>query len=321
MEQLFIIGLKRSHPFGALNIIESPKHKKHEVRVMKKIGSLSILLAVLFMLPFSALLAETAQEKGYRIMKAIEKRPSIEKMTSQTIFKIYDTQEKLVFTKKSRSATLVKNYKDPESRLSQSISYFYAPADDKGNGALMIENDGDKDDDQWIYLKGLRKPKRVIGSDKSSSFMGSDFSNGDVAARDVEDSNYTWLATEKVPFKGKKITVEKIQSEFKNQKMKEDYGYSKTIAWVHPKTGLIFKGESYDLNGQLIKKMKMLSFAVKKNRDGKKVFIPTGMEMRSMLKGTKTVMQMPPKSIKVEKQASKVKSSIFTTSYLTRKWW
>ncbi len=280
---------------------------------------ISALFCLMLVIPASMILAETPLEKGRRIMEGIDKMPVIEKMTSEAVFKIYDSTEKLIFTKKSRAATLVENYKDPAKRLSRSISYFYAPADDKGNGALMIENEGDKDDDQWIYLKGLRKPKRVIGSDKSSSFMGSDFSNGDVAARDINDSNFTWLASETVTFKGKKIPVEKIQSEYKSQKMKEDYGYSKGITWIHPKTGLIFKGEMYDLNGQLIKKMNLLSFSVKKNRDGKKVFMMTGMEMRSMLKGTKTIMKT--QNVKVEKQAKKVKPDIYKTTYLTRKWW
>ncbi len=280
---------------------------------------LGLFLALMLLIPGFYLLAETPQEKGLRIMKAIDAKPAIEKMTNNMVFKIYDSRGELIFTKKSRGASFVDNYKDPDARLTRSITYFYEPADDKGNGALMTENPGDKDDDQWIYLKGLRKPKRVIGSDKSSSFMGSDFSNGDVAARDIDDSTYTWLATETVPFKGKKITVEKIQSEFKSQKMKDDYGYSKNISWIHTKSGLVFKGEMYDLNNQLVKKMKLLAFTTKNNRDGKRVFMMTGAEMQSTLKGTKTIMQIG--NIRVEKQVKKVKPAIFTTSYLTRKWW
>jgi Outer membrane lipoprotein-sorting protein len=285
----------------------------------QKLKRLGLLLGLMICVPAMILLSETPQEKGWRIMKSIDQKPAIEKMTSSMVFKIYDSREELIFTKKSRSATFVKNYNNPDTRLSRSITYFYAPADDKGNGALMTENEGDKDDDQWIYLKGLRKPKRVIGSDKSSSFMGSDFSNGDVAARDIDDSIFTWLASETITFKGKKIPVEKIQSEYKSQKMKENYGYSKGISWVHTKTGLMFKGEMYDLNGQLIKKLRLLSFTVKKNRDGKRVVMATGMEMKSMLKGTKTIMAI--QNIKVEKQVKKVTPAMFKTSYLTRKWW
>ena len=284
----------------------------------KRLQKIGPILLSLILLPLTIALAESPEDKGYRIMKGIDQLPVIEKVNSDAIFKIYDSQGKLVFTKKSRSASLTSDYNDPDKRLTKSISYFYAPADDKGNGALMIENTVG-DDDQWIYLKGLRKPKRVIGSDKSSSFMGSDFSNGDVSARDLDDSNYRWLGTETISFKGKKIKVEKIQSVFKDKKMREDYGYSKAIAWVHPKTGLVFKGEMYNLNGQLQKMMKMNSFTIKKNRDGKKVFLVTGMEMKNVLKGTKTMMET--QNIKVEKHTRKITPAVFTTSYLTRKWW
>ncbi len=283
----------------------------------KQFRTFSILFSILFLIPYSVVMAETAKEKGYRIMKAIDNLPKVEKMSSEAIFKIYDSQENLIFTKKSRVATYVENYQSPEKRLSRSISYFYAPADDKGNGALNIENSGDKDDDQWIYLKGLRKPKRVIGSDKSSSFMGSDFSNGDVAARDIDDSEYTWIASEQIKFKNKPIPVEKIEARFKSESMREDYGYSKTIAWVHPKTGLVFQVEMYDLNGQLAKRLTLKSFLIQKNKDGKRVFIATGAEMKNMLKATKTTMET--KNIKVEGKVKGVKPSMFKTTYLTRK--
>ncbi len=285
----------------------------------REIIIVGILVVALLVIPFGAVMAETPQEKGWKIMKAIDEMPVVEKMTSETAFKIYDAQGKLLFTKKSRAAIFIENYKDPDNRLSRNISYFFAPADDKGNSALMTENPGDQEDDQWVYLKGLRKPKRVIGSDKSSSFMGSDFSNGDVSADDIDDSHYTWLGTETIEFKEKQIQVEKIASEFKSEKKKEDYGYSKTIDWVHPSSGLTFKSEMYDLNGQLAKTMTLFSFVVLKNRDGKRVFWNTGAEMKTVLKGTKTIMQMD--NTKVEDETGKIDPDIFNISYLTRKWW
>lgn len=285
------------------------------------VKTIGIVVWALFIIPFSfrAAMAESPQEKGWKIMKAIDEMPVVEKMTNEVAFKIYDAQGKLLFTKKSRAVAFVENYKDPENRLDRNISYFFAPADDKGNSALMIEHPGKKEDDQWVYLKGLRKPKRVIGSDKGSSFMGSDFSNGDVSASDINDSRYTWLDTETITFKNKNIQVEKIVSEFKSEKKKEDYGYSKTINWVHSSSGLSFKAEMYDLNGELVKERKLLSFAVLKNRDGQRVFWNTTMEMKSMLKGTRTILEQS--SIKVENETGKVDPTIFNISYLTRKWW
>lgn len=283
-----------------------------------RITTFTGIVCTLLLTFYSPLHAQTPSEKGRQIMEEVDALPAIEKMLSETILDIFDSQNSLLFSKRSRTANYTKNFRDPDKKLARSISYFYAPADDRGNGALMIEN-AEGEDDQWIYLKGLRKPKRVIGSDKSSSFMGSDFSNGDVAARDIDDSNYVWLATEKVAFKDKAITVEKIEGAFKDPQMKEDYGYSKSIVWIHPSSGLPFKMEMYDLNGQLYKQASLLAFTIHKNKDGKKVFIPTSMEMKNVLKGTRTVMTM--KNIRTGEQASQVKPEIFDISYLTRKWW
>ncbi|MCP4757503.1 MAG: outer membrane lipoprotein-sorting protein [Proteobacteria bacterium] len=287
-------------------------------RKIEAVGRWLGLLGTFCLFAASSALAETPEEKGRRLMEQIDQRPVMEKMISETVLHIYDSQGKKIFSKKSRSATFAKDFRDHKKRLSRSLSYFYSPADDKGNGALMIEIP-DADDNQWLYLKGLRKPKRVVGSDKSSSFMGSDFSNGDIGARDIEESNYTWLGTEKVAFKKKKLTVEKIQGVFKDEQLKENYGYSKTIVWMHVKSGLPLKMEYYNLNGQLAKKARMVSFSVKKNRDGKKIFMVTSLEMKNVLKGTKTVMKM--KKIKVGKAAAKIKPAIFKVEYLTRKWW
>ncbi len=272
-----------------------------------------------FSLVFAAnAFAETPEEKGQAIMEKIDQMPMLEKVMSENAFHIYDAQGKKIFSKKARTATFTNDFRDHVKRLNRIISYFYAPADDKGNGALMIEV-ADKDDDQWIYLKGLRKPKRIIGSDKSSSFMGSDFSNGDMAAKDIGDSHYTWLGTETISFKGKDLTVEKIQAVFKDPKMSKDYGLSKAILYLHVKSGLPFKIDNYDLNGQLEKRAVLLSFAVRKNKDGEKVYIPTSLEMKNVIKGTKTIMEMS--NIMVEDAVTKVTPDIFKVDYLTRKWW
>jgi len=277
-----------------------------------------ILISLFTLLVASNSFAETSAEKGYRIMETVEALPAVERSLSENVFKIYDAQGKLVFTKKARSASFVKDYKNPKKRLSRSISYFYSPSDDKGNAALMFEIAG-KDDDQWLYLKGLRKPKRVLGSDKSSSFMGSDFSNGDVASNDLEESNYEWLGEDTVNFKGKTLKVDKIKAVFKSAKKREDYGYSKSIIWMHAKSGLPFKAEMYDMQGQLVKKMTLKSFKVVKNRDGKKVFIVTAMDMKNIQKGTRTEMNIL--KLRTETKANKVKPAIFSLQYLTRKWW
>ncbi len=286
----------------------------------RKIFCLFSMLSLLFTIN------TMADEKGRKIMEAVDSLPAIEKMISETVLDIYDAQGKKLFSKKSRTGSFITDYKNKDKRLRRSISYFFAPADDKGNGALMIEV-ADGEDDQWIYLKGLRKPKRVMGSDKGSSFMGSDFSNGDISAKDIDDSEYTWLGTEKLSTlyaskkKKKKVSLktEKIQSIFKSASLRDDYGYSKSIIWINVKSGLPLKVEYYNLSGQLEKSATLKSFTLKKNKDGKKIYIITSLEIKNVVKGTKTVMKV--KKIKTGKAAAKVNPAIFKTKYLTRKWW
>ncbi|MDX2470716.1 MAG: outer membrane lipoprotein-sorting protein [SAR324 cluster bacterium] len=287
---------------------------------MKNLKLSLVALSALTTLTLPAIaIAGPAQDKGYKIASEIDAKPVVERSMSENKFLIYNAQDKLLFTKKFRTANFVSDYKDSKKRLSKGISYFYSPADDKGNSALTLEQPKGQEDDQWLYLKGLRKPKRVLGSDKSSSFMGSDFSNGDLARPDLDDSTYTWLGKDTVNFKGKKLKVEKMEVKFKDPQMSKDYGTSKTVGWIHTASGLMFKTEVYNLEGQLYKTMKLLSFKAVKNRDGKKVFTVTGLEMKNALKGTKTVMKVG--KMKVEKEATGVKEEMFSLNYLTRRWW
>ena len=149
--------------------------------------------------------------------------------------------------------------------------------------------------------------------------MGSDFSNGDVGSQDIDDFNYKWLAVEKVSYKSKGVPCEKIEAEFKDKQKQEDYGYSKSTLWVHPKSGLTFKMDLFNMNGQLYKQARLISFLIANNEDGKRVYIPTSIEMENVIKGTKTVMKLA--DIKTGNKASKIKPSIYKTDYLTRKWW
>lgn len=65
--------------------------------------------------------------------------------------------------------------------------------------------------------------------------------------------------------------------------------------------------------------MELLSFIVLKNREGKRVFWATGKEMKSILMGTKTLMNIT--NIKVENEAGNVDINMFNITYLMRKWW
>ena len=76
----------------------------------------------------------------------------------------------------------------------QSIMFFLSPADVERTGFLTYDyDDPARDDDQWLYLPALSRTKRIASSDKSGSFMGSDFSYADMTERPLDAYRYTLM--------------------------------------------------------------------------------------------------------------------------------
>ena len=94
-----------------------------------------------------------------------------------------------------RSTGLVKL--QPNGVDSNLLVKFSTPADIKGTGVLQIEHI-ERDDDLWIYLPALRKSRRLVANNKKDSFVGSDFSYGDITLPKVDQYRHTLLRSEKL---------------------------------------------------------------------------------------------------------------------------
>ncbi len=109
------------------------------------------------------------------------------------------------------------------------LNFFFAPADVKDTGFLTYDYySADKDDDQWLYLPDLRKTKRIASSDKSSSFMGSDFSYADMTRRVVDEWNYKLLKEDEV--QGYKVWL--VEATPVSKEVEDRYGFKKSILFV-----------------------------------------------------------------------------------------
>jgi len=67
----------------------------------------------------------------------------------------------------------------------KSLVKFHRPASVKGSGLLSETPNDAMRATQWIYLPALRAVKRLNADDQNDSFVGSDFSNADIAGRQV----------------------------------------------------------------------------------------------------------------------------------------
>ena len=141
----------------------------------------------------------------------------------------------------------IKTFSKDKGKDEQRIMFFKTPADVKDTSFLTYDyDDGSKDDDQWLYLPALKKVKRIPTSDKSSSFMGSDFSYYDMTDRDVDDFDYKILKHVKV--RGHDTTM--IESTPKNQEVIEESGYTKTIGLIREDIDMVVRSIAFLKNGK-----------------------------------------------------------------------
>jgi len=176
-----------------------------------------LVLLGLLLLPFS-LLAITADE----IAKQVDERDDGDKSIS--------TMEMILIDKHgNRRVRKMKNYSMDKGEDTRSVIFFMSPADVRNTAFLTYDyNASEKDDDQWLYLPALKKTKRIASSDKSSSFMGSDFTYSDMTSRDVSDYTYRIVKESKV--RGEKVWV--MESIPKTEKVIDETGYIKSYMFV-----------------------------------------------------------------------------------------
>ena len=82
-----------------------------------------------------------------------------------------------------------------EDAGNKSLFVFDRPRNVKGT-AFLIHSHRKKADDQWLYLPALKRVKRISSSNRSGSFMGSEFSYEDLGAQEVAKYTYKFLRDE-----------------------------------------------------------------------------------------------------------------------------
>jgi hypothetical protein len=104
---------------------------------------------------------------------------------------------------------------------------FSTPPDVKGTATLLIEH-ADADDDIWIFLPALHKVRRLVANNKKDSFVGTDFSYGDIIGQRVESWSHTLVGTEQLD--GAETYV--VDSVPLTDAVREISGYAKRRTWI-----------------------------------------------------------------------------------------
>jgi len=222
--------------------------------------SLKFTAFICLLMPLSAM-ALTADE----IAQKVEDRDDGDNAISTVTMTLIDKNNK----SRIRSMEMFSKDKGVDT---QSVIFFLKPSDVKNTAFLTYDfKNSDKDDDQWLYLPALRKTKRIVSSDKSGSFMGSDFSYADMTQRNIEDYQYKIAKESKVG----DADVWIMESTPKTQKTVDETGYLKSYMFVRKDNFVVIRAIHFLTDGR----RKYLDVKEMKEVDG--IWVNTLVEMKT----------------------------------------
>ncbi len=268
---------------------------------MKRLVMATALLGALTFVALTPLGAYSAEVSAHDIM---EKNFFVSKIKSlksdATMVLINDKGEK----RERKNTTLLRLQANGiDSKL---LVKFSTPTDIKGTGFLQVEH-SDGDDDLWLYLPALKKSRRLVANNKKDSFLGSDFSYGDISLPKVDQYQHTLKGSEKI----KENECYVIESVPANDSVKSNSGYSKKITWVRKDALLEAKVEYYDLSGRLLKTQLTANHQLVEPNPQR--WFALYREMTNHQTGHKTVLNFD----KIESGAP-APDELFTTRYVER---
>lgn len=181
---------------------------------------------------------------------------------------------------------------------------FLSPADVKGVGFLVLDADLESEK-MYLYLPAFNKTRRIAGSAKSESFMGSDFSYSDISS-----ANYSQ------DYQAKRMSDEDDQYVLElKRKEGSNKDYAKLVMRVSPEVFVPTKIEFYELKkvkGKEQLNLRKVMNAEKIIRIGK-YWIPQQITMEDIKKSHRTIMELS--NIQFDIGLS---DDLFTERYLQR---
>jgi len=159
---------------------------------------------------------------------------------------------------------------------------FTAPADVSGT-TILIHDYSDKNADMWIYMPATRKSRRIAGRERSSSFMGSEFSNSNMSTPNLDDFTHKVVGSAVVD--GKQCY--KIESTCLNTNVESENGFYKQFSYMDKQTNLSYKVEYFDRKGKQLKTQTLSNY--KKQPNGK--YFCYTMEMKNEVSGRRSVIE------------------------------
>ena len=188
-----------------------------------------------------------AQEKltALEIVNRSQEVLRVQGVQAVSVLRIIDEKGRERVRKIKQASKLVDN-----GETEKKLIRFIEPADVKGTGLLTFDHNS-KDDDLWVYMPTLRKVRRIVSSEKSKSFFGSEFTYADMSPPSPDDFEFKLMGGEKV----KDVLCYKVEWKPRSDDVAEENGFSRRITCSGKDDFVVRKSVYYDLDGELYKEL------------------------------------------------------------------
>jgi len=137
-----------------------------------------------------------------------------------------------------------------DDEVEHRFARFVKPSDVKDTTLLTYDYD-EQDDDIWLYLPALKKVKRILSSNKTDYFMGSDFTYWDMENLDLVNWQYEVKGSEVIDG----VDCYIVEATPITDDERDESGYTKTVSWIAKSDYIPRKVEMHDTKDRLAKRL------------------------------------------------------------------
>ena len=148
-------------------------------------------VALTVLLTVTPLSSQTSRsETAEWVARQIDERDTGRDSRLEMTMRLFDRQQRV-----RERALVVLGLRATATRGDRVLVRFQSPNDIKGT-ALLVWDHPSADDERFLYLPALGRVRRIAGSEKQESFVGSDLSYEDIGGRELEDYSYRFVDPE-----------------------------------------------------------------------------------------------------------------------------
>lgn len=207
-------------------------------------------LIVLAAMSFAFLATANAQAQNLsaeEIMRKVDERYDGDTSVADSTMVLIDRRDR-------QRVRQLRIYSKDYGEDTRSLSFFESPADISGTSYLNYDWDDEaRDDDSWLYLPALQQVKRIASSDKSDSFMGSDFTYSDINGLEFSWYDYSFINESEMVDGHDTWVIEVVpKPEFKDR-AEDSTGNLKSHVWIRKDAFLMVKSRIWVKRGNRLK--------------------------------------------------------------------